>query len=306
MENVVVTGATSFIGRSLVKRLLDEKCNVYAVIRPDSDKRKMLPQSKNLKTITLDMDSYKELSSIKDIKCDTFICLSWQGTRGQQRNDGELQKRNYLNCMDAVKCAAELGAKTIVTAGSQAEYGRIDETITEETFAHPDTAYGKYKLKLYGSVRDLCMKKGIRFIEPRFFSIYGPGDYDGSMTMSVVQKMLNDEPCNLTECTQLWDYIYIDDAVQAVMALLRSNTACGIYNIAEGISKPLKEYIYKMHIITKSKSKLNLGSVAYGPQGPVNLKADISKIKDETGFAPHISFEQGIKNTIEFIKGERS
>lgn len=57
-------------------------------------------------------------------------------------------------------------------------------------------------------------------LEPRFFSLYGPNDYEGTMIISVLKKMLKDLSCDLTECIQIWDFLYIDDAIDALVILI--------------------------------------------------------------------------------------
>lgn len=53
-------------------------------------------------------------------------------------------------------------------------------------------------------------------MEPRFFSLYGPYDFEGTLVMSTLKKLMGNEPCDLTKCIQQWDFLYIDDAIEAL------------------------------------------------------------------------------------------
>ena len=73
MKKVLITGATSFIGRHLIKNLLDEY-QIIAVVRPKSSKIAMLPKSPNLIKIELDMNEYNRISEEIHENIDVFIC----------------------------------------------------------------------------------------------------------------------------------------------------------------------------------------------------------------------------------------
>ena len=231
---------------------------------------------------------------------DVLINLAWLGTRGPDRMDHEMQKMSYQYTMDAIRSYKDSSCKIVMTAGSQAEYGNINSVISEETSPEPNTEYGYYKLKLFNDANLFCSKNGIRFIEPRFFSLYGPGDYEQTMIVSIMKRMLDDAECDLTESVQMWDFLYIDDAVDGITRLIEKEYAAGIYNFASGDCRQLKDFIEEMKCILKSKSKLNYGAVPYPVTGMVSIMADISKL-ESTGWRAGTSFAAGIKKVREAL-----
>ena len=74
-----------------------------------------------------------------------------------------------------MESAVALEVDTFVSAGSQAEYGpwQKKEKLSETIIPDPNTAYGKMKLEFYKIACRICTIKKIRFLEPRFFSLYG-------------------------------------------------------------------------------------------------------------------------------------
>lgn len=295
---IVVTGATSFIGRELVKVLLEEEYKVYAIVRTNSNKLNLLPESNRLIIKFLDMKDYGRLSSIINERCDIFYSLAWNGTRGQDRNDFEMQRNNYECSMVSVKEAAKLGCNLIISAGSQAEYGNISGMITEDTICNPNTEYGKFKLKLYNNVHQFCIAKGIHFKEPRFFSLYGVGDYEKTMIISILKDMLANRACKLTECIQLWDFLYLSDAIRGLIALAEKECDDGVYNFGSGDTRELRAFIMEMYEITKSESKLLFGAIPYPSTGMVSIYPNIEKLQRETGWKPNLTFQDGIKLVI--------
>jgi nucleoside-diphosphate-sugar epimerase len=296
MKNVFITGATSFIGINLIEELYG-KYNITAIIRNNSKKKALLSKYKDIEIIELDMQDLNKLSKLTNKKCDVFYHLAWDGTRGASREDEELQKSNYKNSVKVLKVAKELGVETFVTAGSQAEYGLHNELVTEDTKEKPVTQYGIYKLKLCNYAKDYCKKNNIVFIEPRFFSLYGAGDFENTLVISAIDKMLNNEEINLTACTQIWNYLHIKDAVKALV-LLQNTKKSGIYNMGSDDTRLLKEFIEEMYTITKSKSKLNIGAVPYPSSGPVNVNPSSEKLKKTIKWHAKVKFSEGIKEII--------
>ncbi len=300
--NVIVTGATSFIGRHLITELIGMDYKVYAINRVNSKNINLLPQSSNLINIFLDMEDYDKLSSLIPDKCDILFALAWNGTRGEDRSNFPMQQRNYENSILSVNEAIKLGCKVIISAGSQAEYGNINGKIYETTECRPNTEYGKFKLKFYNDTIELCQKKGIHFKEPRFFSLYGKDDYEGTMIISMIKNMLLNKRCELTECIQLWDFLYITDAIKGLIYLAEKDCIDGAYNFGSGDTRKLREFIIEMYKATNSKSELLFGQVPYPDTGMVSIYPCIEKLNIETGWRPNISFEEGIKIVVEYIK----
>lgn len=114
--------------------------------------------------------------------------------------------------------------------------------------------------------------------------------------------MLKDETCNLTLGVQNWDFLYISDAINALLCLAHKPCADGIYNLGSGISKPLKEYVHEIRDILGSKSELNFGAIPYPTTGMVSTEPDISKITEQTGWAPKVPFDKGILEVIKAIQ----
>lgn len=302
MKKVLITGATSFIGIHLIKKLLN-KYKIIAIVRPNSPKIELLPECTNLIKVKLNMNEYYKIPELIYDDIDIFIHFAWVGTRGNKRNDGLLQEKNYNYSVMALESAIKLNSKVFMSAGSQAEYGPWNKEykLSEDEVAKPNTEYGKNKLKFYNKAIKVCEENNIRFIEPRFFSLYGPGDFEGTMVISMLKKMLSGEDCNLTEGIQKWDFLYIEDAISGLERLMESKSGKGIYNFGYGESHQLKDYIKKMHELTKSKSKLNFGVISYPSTGIVNINPCVDKLKN-IGWTPKFNFEKGIQEIIKTLR----
>lgn len=303
--HIVITGGTSFIGSYIVKEYLKNGHKVTVIVRPNSRNLSRLPKDGSLNIIQLDMN---EISNLEDLAeegtYDLFYHLAWEGIRGEDRENKELQQANYNNTVAAMEVAIKLGCKGFIGSGSQAEYGRCTSIVSEQSEAIPDTEYGKAKLEAYQSLEEMASKNGIRLVWTRIFSVYGVHDDKKTLIMTALEKMMRNEAIKLTECIQQWDYIYVEDVAQIMYLLGITYKANGIYNIASGDSRPLKEFIVKMKEIVNSKSELMFGAIAYGDNGYVNLEPSVERLKQDLNWKCQVEFSEGIRRVLKSIELE--
>ena len=295
---IAIAGASCFIGKILVQAAVDKAWEVVAVVREGSREIPYLSSLPNVSVVQCNMDDYGSLGSMTGA-VDCFVYLTWDGTRGEARNDCERQKHNYDCGMLAAKSVLDAGCKSVITAGSQAEYGLNGVVITEDMECRPNTQYGIWKLKFFEDAMEMCRIAGVHLKEPRFFSLYGPDDYDKTLIISMIDNMLHNRRCEMTECVQMWDYLYIDDAIAALMLLCEQDCADGAYNFGSGDTRMLRDYVEELKEILGSSSELAYGAVPYPPTGMVSIQPDIKKLCQETGWSPKISFRDGEKRIVQ-------
>lgn len=301
VRKVVMTGGTSGIGLSLIRKLLEEGIEILMLRRKITSRAMELPEHELLH---VEYCALEELSEYMPEKTnyDVFFHLGWGKTSQEERNDIVLQMKNVEYSCEAVKLAYRCGCHTFIGAGSQAEYGRHDEVLREETVCTPESAYGVMKLCSFHSTRLLCKEYGIRHIWPRILSAYGIYDGMGTMLTSMIMKGLEGEKMEFTSAEQIWDFLYFDDLANALYLIAKKGKDGAIYLISSGKARPLKEYI---HILCEKLGKLDdmqLGKIPYTDTQIMHLEADISKLQKDTGWEPQVEFEDGIERVIEFYK----
>lgn len=302
MKKAIITGATGVIGITLINKLISEKIKVLVLVRKESSRINRIPKSEyvEIKYIGLS-DMHDESVKIHTDKYDVFFHLAWDGTFGNARNDIEAQQKNVTYSLDAVKLAHSFGCTTFIGAGSQAEYGRVDGLLKPDTPCNPENGYGIAKLEASSKTRDLCDSLSIKHIWTRILSIYGPYDGDNTMVTSTITKLLNNETPSFSKAEQLWDYLYSDDAANALYLLALSGKDKSIYPVGSGVATPLYKYIYTIRDIVNPSCKVNIGALEYRENQVMHLCADISTLKKDTGFSPRIDFETGISLTKDFL-----
>lgn len=302
MKNVIITGATGEIGLALVNELLTQNKNVTVIVRPNSKRTGRLPENKNLQIVKCELENLLEFSNSCKFseRFDVFYHLGWDYSR--DHNNVDKQLLNVVYTLNAIKTAVHLGCSCFIGAGSQAEYGRRDGLIDEDTPCFPETAYGIAKLCAEQMSRLFCEQQGIRFVWPRIFSVYGPGDAESTMVISVIRQLLADKSPALTKGEQMWDFLYVSDCARALRLLGEKETCDGAYCIGSGISKPLRLYIEEIRDCINKKMPLVFGEVQYSKRQVMNLNVSIEKLTNATGFQPEITFPVGIRRTVQWCR----
>lgn len=262
MMRVIVTGSTSFLGKHTVQALKEAGMDVCAL-----------------------RHSYEEASDIPE-NADIWIHYAWAGKGSEGRMDEQIQEENINMSLRALKKACELNVKKFLFAGSQAEY-------------QGKSAYGRAKSE-FGCLAEKYLKNTgstMEFIHMRIFSVYGPLDHSESLVSMLIKNAVLGNDMNLGPCTQLWNYTYIDDVIDAVKLLIKKEGVHGTVDVAGDDTRLLKDYVKEAWDVLKADGRLNFGVRGNNAEGAADLIPDTGKLK-ELGYEAKISFADGIKLTL--------
>lgn len=300
MSEIVIHGASSFLGKHFVKRLLAEKIK-FDVVARDSAELSHLKNS-NLVSVFRYKNNIEEAVSnfVTGSGNPVLYEFSWHGVYGEQRNDPEQLTVNIPLIISSVKFAKQINAKHWIGVGSQAEYGNLNKKISENDICSPTTLYGKAKLissKISGT---LCDAYGMEHSWLRLFSVFGPEDNHNWLIPYLINEMLNNKPVNATKGEQSWDYLYIDDVTEVLYRLINSK-GTGIVNLGSGKSIQIKDLIHKIKELTRSASQINLGAVPYREDQVMLMEADIKILSESISWSPNENIEEGLLKTIKYF-----
>ncbi len=312
MENAIITGSTGAVGIALIKRLIQENIKVTAVCHKGSARIHDIPANPLVHIVECDLDEIGNLPeglAGKDYTGAVFYHFGWDGTFGNTRNNVEGQSKNIQYTIAAAAAAHKIGCGRFIGAGSQAEYGRPDVShyprLTPDTPVRPENSYGAAKLCAGSLSRMKCEQLGLEHIWVRILSVYGPYDGKNTMVSFMLGKLLKGEHVSCTAGGQIWDYLYAEDAAEAFYLLGKAGKKAvdgKTYVLGSGEARPLREYMYLMRDIVSPGAELGLGEVPYADKQVMHLAADISRLTEDTGFTPMVSFEEGIRRTADWMR----
>lgn len=286
----IITGVTSFLGKSTAKYLLSKGFIVFGIVRPDSTRKENIKNIRGLNIIEIDFDtltkddfdefinahSDKEFKDIK--KADiTFIHFAWGATL--DRSNFMMQMLNVDYSMKVLKFAKIMKVRRFIFAGSQAEYS--------------DTAYGMAKKKFADEAVKSLKDTDINFIHFRIFSIYGKDDRENSLIKELARCLRSNTNIDLSSCNYKWNFLFIDDFVSIVYGFIENDAHADTYDIASDDTRLLKEYCISAKEALKSKAKLRFGARLDSIE--TFAIPNIRKLKSIMPDITFTKFEKGIK-----------
>lgn len=299
MHKIAITGATSMLGVATIKNCLSQNISVIAFVRKCCTKIERLPKSHLLTVVECDLDELENFEPIATQKnVDVFYHFGWAYTDKDGRNDAEKQYKNIGYTLASVRLAQKLMCKKFIGAGSQAEYGVTNEMLSAYTPCNPLIAYGVAKYAAGKLSRLECEKIGMEHIWLRILSVYGKNDNSQTLVSQLIYNAKNNIAMSLSNCEQIWDFLYEDDAASAFVAIGKFGVNGKTYMIGSGQGKMLREYVETLIDIVNPTYKPDYGKIPYNKNQPMHLVANISELTADTSWQPKVSFAEGIKNII--------
>jgi nucleoside-diphosphate-sugar epimerase len=207
-----------------------------------------------------------------------------------------------------IQAFAAAGGSRIVVAGTCAEYAWSDEPLSEATSPlNPSTPYGRAKATLFQEMPSLVGPQRTRtatWAWGRIFFPYGPGEQGRKFVPFVVDGLRRGERVPLTSGEQARDFLYVDDVARAFVRLVETWTFEGAVNVASGVATPLHDVGETLGRIAGRPDLLGWGDLPPREGDPRVVIADVTRARDELGFEPAASLEEGLRLTWEASRGE--
>jgi nucleoside-diphosphate-sugar epimerase len=298
---IVVTGSTGFLGSEIVKQCEYFGYEPILLIRKESNKKRL----EFFKNITVfEYNNFNDENLIKNLKLEKpncFIHSAWKGIDRNTRNEESQINYNLPFSLASIELANAIQCKHWIGIGSLTEYGILNTRIDENCVTNPHTIYGKSKLATCWASSGLCQALNMNWSWVRVGSIFGPEDNDYWLIPYVIKSVLNGIPPKLTPSDQIWDYLYVTDAANAILSIIQNN-ASGIYNLGSGEGHTIKYIVNSIVEKINKDFQLQFGGIPYSENQIMHLESDIKKIIGSTGWRPETTLIKGLEMTIEKIK----
>ena len=299
MKTAVVTGANGFIGVNLIKRLLMENIHIYAFVLENEELKQELSGCDGVSIIRCNLEN-PDISSI-DIPddVDVFYHFAWIGVRPEDRKNFYTQYKNIQMTLNCLYLAKNHKIHRFIMPGSTNEYLYSKAEINSKCIPSPRDDYGSTKVALRYLAKQYASDNGIEFIYAVISGIYSEQRRDSNVISYTIDKLLKKERPSLTKLEQKWDYVHIDDAVEALYLIGEKGKNGKLYAIGHGDNQPLSEYIKTISKKIDPSIPLGIGDVPYsGTELPMSC-VDLTDLREDTGFETKISFEDGVSRMID-------
>ena len=305
-KTALVTGAAGFIGSHLVDRLIADGFDVSGIDDLSSGKLENLPSGFDLHVTDIRGLQVQEI--IAKIKPDLVFHLAAQisvaASAREPQFDADVNVGGSLNLLEGIRSLNDSSVKLVYVTSGGSVYGEPTDLPADElTAVRPLSPYAASKLAVetYLPIYErLC---GLDHAVIRLGNVYGPRqDPHGEAGVVAIfaQAMLGKEPLKIFGAgTDERDYVYVDDVVEAVVNVSEGSLA-GPFNIATGIGTNSNR-IFEM-IADLCDYEEEAVHVAPRDGDIEKIYLDISKAKSELNWSPQISFEDGLKTTVEWFR----
>jgi len=317
MKTYLVTGGAGFIGSSLTERLLregnkvigiDNFCDFYNPKIKENNIKDLL-ENINFILYRVDIRDKEEIRKIfKENKIDVVVHLAaMAGVRPSIENPVLYQEVNSIGTQNILEAMKENNILKLVMASSSSVYGNTKEVPFSEDMT-VDFAISPYAAtKKANEVMTHVYHKlfDMNVIMLRFFTVYGPKQRPDLAINKFTRLMLEGKEIPMFgDGTTSRDYTYIDDIVDGIIKscdyVEENNDVYEILNLGNSSPVSLKEMIDEigraLNVIPKIKQ------LPMQPGDVEKTYADVSKAGRLIGYSPKVTFEQGIKNFVNWYK----
>lgn len=301
MYNVIINGASGFIGSHLLDYLLEMGKNVFVLTR---DPIKFSNRKyQNLTLIKYDSENYSSVKDhFKNVDIDVFFNMAWAGVSPEYKNDVDLQISNIGRTVKAAAFASEINCKLFVSAGTVAEYVFSKDVMDVNAKQTPNDIYGASKVATHYFLDVFTRKNKLPFIWCIVPSAFGEGRTDNNIITYTIRTLLRGERPSYGNLEQMWDFLYVKEIAKALYLIGEKGIPGKVYGIGSGVYKPLKEYMTIIRDIINPKLELGIGDKPELSYQTYSSCVNIDDLTKDTGFIPEIQFEEGIKRTIDWFR----
>ncbi len=307
-KHILITGATGHIGSHLVTRLAPEVTYLLIVARNEQklDELKRANPSGNIETFPCDLTQPREVSTIIE-RVDT-IDLVVHLAAAEIPKKSPVGDNPFVSVQSNVVATINVlnyfsqGAEKMCLASATVVYGLpVHLPIHENHPTDPQTYYGVGKLAAEKYTRVFSEKRGCPAVILRFAHVYGPGEATHRTIPNFIEAALEgSSPVIYGDGSDLRDYVYIEDAVEAiVLALQGKTTGCNIYNIASAQGYKIKEVAEMIVNLTGGTQPL-----VYRPatRQAVDYFFDISAAQKDLSYSPKTNLREGLEHEIAWFR----
>ena len=272
---ILVTGATGFVGKHVIKELLKYEHDIIAAGRTNSAD---LPRKINTIKLDLDnMDPNKNYFS-ETGEPDLLIHLAWQGLPNYKEKF-HIEK-NLPSHSGFLKNIVDNGLQNLVVTGTCFEYGMKEGCLSEDIESDPQNPYAAAKDELRKFLEQLQAEKYYNLKWLRLFYIYGKGQNPNSLLSQLESALEKGETTfNMSGGEQLRDYLPIEKVAEYIVTIALQNKINGIINCCSGVPVKVKTLVENYLKEKNKKIELNLGYYPYPHYEPLAFWGDNTKLK---------------------------
>ena len=236
----IVTGANGFLGSNLVKKMISNGIGVLAI--DISFENCKLPESVLIDKKTMSIEQIDDLViCCPKGKYELFYHFAWAGVNGPDKGNIDVQLKNIIMTLRCAKTASKLGCRKFLCSGTIAEKN-VDSLSKVGSF-NSSIIYGLAKHTAHCLLDYYCKDNGLDYVWMQFSNIFGPNNKTGNLISYTINQLSKGEAAIFGPAQQPYDFIFIDNLIDAAYKLGINQTKNNFYFIGSGTPMILSEYL---------------------------------------------------------------
>ena len=265
--NVLVTGATGFVGRHLVAALLARGHRVRALAR-DASKAADMPWIDDVEFIAADIHGSHATIATWVEGIDVLVHLAWPGLPNYRALFHF--EHNLMADYAFIKQAVVAGVPQVLVTGTCFEYGMQSGPLDEQCPARPANPYGLAKHSLHQFLQALQLHRPFTLQWARLFYLHGEGQNPNSLLAALDRAIDSGEKTfAMSAGEQLRDFQPITEAARQLAGLLLCREFSGVVNCASGQPTSVRSLVEQRLHERGAELQLNLGHYPYPTHEPM-------------------------------------
>jgi nucleoside-diphosphate-sugar epimerase len=300
---VLVTGATGFVGRMALAPLRERGFDVVALTsRADAGR----PDVDGVRWHVADLLAADGAqAAIAEVTPSHLLHLAWYAEPGAFWHAPE-NLRWVEASLRLLRAFHDAGGRRAVLAGTCAEYAWADETHCVEgvTALEPATLYGTSKHALRLVSESYAAGAGLSFAWGRIFFVFGPFEHPARLVSSVARALTRGDQAPTSKGEQVRDFLSNVELGDAFAAVVASDVE-GALNMASGEPVRIRELVEHVADAAGRPDLLRLGERSAAPGEPAALTADVTRLRNDVGWAPSRSLRAQVDQTVAWWREAR-
>jgi len=298
-ERVLVTGASGFIGSHVARRLVRDGAHVLALVRPGSDLWRLADVAAEVELVHGDL-AHDDLPDPGPL--DRVLHLAAAGV-GDGAAPDVIIAANVLGTQHALDLGRSSGAGAFLYCGSCFEYGP-GERHREDAELRPISVYGASKSAGWLLTQAFARQHDVAVSAVRPFTVYGPFEAAARLVPSVCIAVAAGGAVELTRGGQTRDFVFIDDAVDAIVRAARAAPDEPL-NVCSGASVSVRRVAEEIAAAGNRPVELRFGARPERAVDYPTLSGDPTRARKVLGWSATTELQDGLRRSLEWF-AERS
>ncbi|HWY52677.1 MAG TPA: NAD-dependent epimerase/dehydratase family protein [Chthoniobacterales bacterium] len=304
MQTILITGVAGFIGSNLAERLLREGHRVVGLDNLAYGLREQVPAGVEFHQADVRSPDIYPLFDQIDI---VFHLAAKNCIADCQDDPVETADINVTGTANVFEAARRAKIKKMIYAESSSVYEGSKLLPTPEEDEHPQTFYAASKMATKFFAEAYSRWYGLKWTALRYFCVYGPRqDYRRTIpplfSAFIIKLLKNERPTIYGSGEKRRDFVHVDDVNDFHLLCMQDDQTTGnVFNLGSGENYSVNE-IFRI-VRELLGSKLEPIYQADLPGEALTTLASIEKAK-KLGWSPRVGLKDGLKSSIDFIKGE--